>query len=152
MTAKSICCLLLLFFSALPLQAQPSRDRVLGDVDIEESPEAAVVTVEFNFPVRYLNHFPVEQGDELRIKLAPIAIGAVDRNALFNRESYMPPRPNLAGMSEVLFEGDTFSGLYLTIFFQNQARWQVEQGSDYRSLQIRVLTPFPITPQEGKGE
>lgn len=152
MSLKSIFCLLLFMLIALPLPAQPPRDRVLGDIDFSELPETAVVQVGFNFPVRYLNHFPADSGDELRIRLLPIAIAAVDRDALFHRESYSPPKPNLAGITEILYEGDNLPGLYLTIFFQNPAYWQVEQGTDYRSLIIKVRTPFPVTPEEVKGE
>lgn len=148
---RGLCCLSVLLFFGLPLQAQPPRDRVLGDVEISEQPEAILISVAFNFPVRYLNHFPTKTGDDLRIQLQPIAIAAVDREALFHRESYTPPSPNLAGVTEIRYEGDTFSGLFLALHFQEQARWQVEQGADYRSLQIRVLSPFPVMPKGGDG-
>ncbi len=152
MTIKIFCSLLLLLVFVVPLSAQPPRSQVLGDVGFVELAEAAEVRVAFNFPVRYISHFPNRTGDELRIKLSPIAIAEVDRKALFHRESYIPRKPNLAGISEILYEGDTFSGLYLTIYFRGIASWQVVQGGDYRSLQIRVLTPFPTIPEEGRGE
>lgn len=138
----------LLLLLPMSLQAQPSRDRVLGDVEFSEHPEAVDIEVTFNFPVRYIRHFPVNKGDELRIQLAPIEIAAVDREALFHRESHTPARPNLAGLDEVVYEGDMFSGLHLTLYFLNPARWQVEQGADFRSLKVRVLAPFPVVPKE----
>lgn len=143
---KSMIFLLMLLLTAVPGQAQPTRDRVLGDVEINEQPEAAELVVVFNFPVRYLGHFPAENGTELRIQLQPISIATVDRSALFHRESYTPQVPNLAGLTEILYEGDTYTGLFLTIYFQNPASWQVTQGADYRSLQILIKTPFPATP------
>lgn len=133
------------------LYAQPTRDRVLGDVEIVEHPEVAQVRVGFNFPVRYQGHFPATGGEELRVQLVPIEVGRVDRDALFQRESYTPARPNLAGVDEILFEGDIRSGFYLTLFFRGQANWQVVQGSDYRSLQVEVRAPFPTTSGEVKG-
>ena len=111
MAMKSIFCLLLLIVTSLPLQAQPTRDRVLGDVELSEHPEAVSINIAFNFPVRYLNHFPAQQGRELRIKLAPIAIGTVDRDALMDRESYTPEMPNLAGLTEVRYEGRDLLGI-----------------------------------------
>lgn len=116
-----------------------------------EHPEAVNINVSFNFPVRYLNHFPAKQGRELRIKLLPIAIATVDRDALLHRESYTPEMPNLAGITEVLYEGDTFTGFYLTLYFLGKAQWQVEQGRDYRSLQVRILAPFPVAAGGGEG-
>ena len=152
MAIKSTLCLLLLIMTSLPLQAQPTRDRVLGDVVLSEHPEAVSINIAFNFPVRYLNHFPAEQGRELRIKLSPIAIGTVDRDALMDRESYTPEMPNLAGLTEVRYEGETFSGFYLTLNFLGKAQWQVEQGGDYRSLQVRIHAPFPVAAGEVKSE
>ena len=136
----------------LQAQAQPARDRVLGDVELTEYPEAVQIRVGFNFPVRYQGHFPTEKGEELRVQLAPIAVGQVDRDALFQRESYTPPAPNLAGVNEILFEGDMRSGFYLTLFFRGEAHWQVTQGSDYRSLQIEIAAPFPAQQGEVKRE
>jgi len=152
MAIKLIFCLVMLIMTSVPLQAQPTRDRVLGDVELSEHSEAVSMNIGFNFPVRYLNHFPAEKGRELRIKLSPIVIGAVDRDALLHRESYSPKMPNLAGLTEVLYEGDSFSGFYLTLYFLGKAQWQVEQGGDYRSLQVRILAPFPVAAGEVKGE
>ena len=140
--------LLLLLCWVAPGAAQPARDRVLGDVDLVEHAESVEIRVGFNFPIRYLSHFPAEEGEELRIQLSPIEVPRGDREALFQRETHALPWPNLAGVSEILYEGDTLSGLYLTLFFQGRAHWQVLQGEDYRSLQIRVLTPYPSTSQE----
>lgn len=137
------CSLCLLLVGGTSAIAQPTRDRVLGEVEIIEYPEQAQVRVGFSFPVRYEGHFPVTEGDELRIQLSPIAVGRVDRDALFQRESYTPRQPNLAGVTEVLFEGDTRSGFYLTLFFRGTASWDVEQGSDFRSLEVVVHAPFP---------
>ncbi len=128
MAVKAIYCLLLLMLFALPLQAQPTRDRVLGDVVLSEHPESVSLTVSFNFLVRYISHFPSESGRELRIQLLPIAVAEVDRSALLHRESFTPEMPNLAGITEVLYEGDTFSGFHLTLYFKSKAQWQVEQG------------------------
>ncbi len=152
MSVKSGYCLLLLILFALPLQAQPTRDRVLGDVVLSEHPEFVSLNVSFDFPVHYISHFPSESGRELRIQLQPIAIAAVDRDALLSRESYTPETPNLAGITEVLYEGDTFSGFYLTLYFKSKAQWQVEQGGDYRSLHVRILAPFPVAAEEVRGE
>jgi hypothetical protein len=147
---KSFCCLLLLMLGAVSLWAQPSRDRVLGDVEFSEYPEKVEISVAFNFPIRYLGHFPTDTGTELRIQLQPINIAAVDQGALFHRESFGLVQPNLAGISALFYEGDMDSGLYLTLRFRSQAHWQVVTGEDYRSVLIRVLSPFPTMPRGGE--
>ena len=152
MTVKTILCLLLLLLIVLPLQAQPVGERVLGDVEIIEHPEIAEIRVSFNFPILYLGHFPTEGGHALRIQLQPTNMASVDRDALFHRESSTLPKLNLAGLTDLFYEGDTASGLSLVLRFQSQARWQVEQGEDYRSVHVMVLSPFPVVPGEVKSE
>lgn len=127
------------------LQAQPVRDKILGDVDITRGPEGISIQVMFNFPVRYIKHFPQKTGDELRIKLRPIAISPIDREALFKRESVSPPRDNPAALSAVTYEGDIEGGPFLTLIFQRSVHFTVNQGADFRSMAIVIPDPVDTT-------
>ncbi len=126
--------------------AEPVRDRILGNIDITESPECSIISIGFNFPVRYLRHFPYESGSELRIKLEPIAISQVDRSALFKRESYNPEGVGPSAVSEIIYEGDVEGGPFLTLIFRHSVRYTVEQGSDFRSVIIMVEGPEALHP------
>jgi len=126
--------------------AQPVRDRVLADVKIVEKTECAVIHIGLNFPVRYLEHFPLSSGDELRIRLVPIAISADDREALFKRESVRPDPNDLAQLSEVVYEGDVAGGPYLTLLFRHPVQYKVSQGSDFRSILVAVSLPESSAP------
>lgn len=128
--------------------AQPVRDRVLADVKIVEKTECAVIHIGLNFPVRYLKHFPLASGDELRIRLVPIAISPDDREALFKRESVRPGPSDLAQLSEVVFEGDVAGGPYLTLLFRHPVQYRVSQGSDFRSILVAVSLPESSAPCE----
>lgn len=136
---------LTLFIAGMAI-AEPVRDRILGDIDITESPECSVISVGFNFPVRYLRHFPYESGSELRIKLEPIAISQVDRSALFKRESYTPEGIGPSAVSEIIYEGDVDGGPFLTLIFRHSVRYTVEQGSDFRSVIVMVEGPEALHP------
>ncbi len=132
----------LLLFPAASL-AQPVRDRLLADVRITEDPACAVIHVGFNFPVRYIRHFPYKTGDDLRIRIEPIAIGADDAAALSRRESASTPDNDFAGLIEVVFEGDFVTGPYLTLLFTSPVTFEVAQGTDFRSLTVSVVGPEP---------
>jgi len=116
--------------------AQPSRDRVLSDLQITEQSGQAVVDIEFNFPVRYIRHFPESQGDELQIQFDPIAVNPNDREALYQREAITGDEDNLADISEVVYEGDSFSGFRVTVYFNHPQTYTVTQGGDYRSIVV----------------
>lgn len=135
---------LLLFSSGL--QAQPTRDRILDDVQITEDTGCAVIQVGFNFPVRYVKHFPYEFGDELRIQLEAIVISPVDEEALFTRESVKPPSHNFAKLVEIVYEGDIVGGPFLTLLFRYPVAFKVKQGANFRSMIIAVPGPEASEP------
>ena len=135
--------------------SQPVRDRVLSEVRIVDGDECALVTISFNFPIRYVRHFPETAGDELRIHLEPIAVNPRDANALFKREAIKPPPSEIAPLVEVTYEGDITGGPYLTLSFNHPVQFKVGQGSDFRSLVVAVPLPetsLPCEPLPGKGK
>ena len=141
--------------SPAPVLSQPVRDRILGDVHIEDRDECALVRIGFAFPVRYLRHFPENAGDELRIHLEPIAVNPQDKGALTRREAIKPPHSDIAPLSEVVYEGDITGGPYLTLTFTHPVQFRVAQGPDFRSLVIAVPLPetdLPCEPVFGKGK
>lgn len=96
------------------------------------------VSINFNFPIRYISHFPDEAGRELRIQLQPISVSSDDLEALNQRESLTPVKGNPANITEIIYEGDSYSNLFMTVYFNSKTSYTVEQGSDYRSLLVTV--------------
>lgn len=131
-----------------PAQAQPSRDRILGDLTFSEHSEYIDIQIELTFPVRYLRHFPAEKGDEIRIQLKPIAIGSAEREGLFKREGVTADESNPADVTEIVYEGANITGLSLTVYFSQERTFSVEQGNDYRSILVRVKNALPQAPTE----
>jgi hypothetical protein len=147
-TGKSLCLAVMLAVGvAMPepgLHAQPVRDQVLAGAHVFEDAGCAVVRVSFNFPIRYQSHFPLAQGDELRIKLRPIVVSPDDRPGLFQRESLRAPRNRRAAIAKIIYEGDNVPGPVLTIFFRHPVAFKVGQGGDFRSLNIAISGQEPL--------
>ncbi len=135
----------LLACAAAP-QAQPARDRILDDVRVSESDGCAFVTISFNFPVRYVRHFPYSQGNELRIQFEPINISPEDREFLFERESLRPWDREIAALLEVAYEGDIEGGPYLTLLFDQSVTFLAGQGLNFRSLSVITAAAGAPTP------
>lgn len=135
-------CFFVVCLTLMPLNndvmAQPTRDRILGDLLFNELADQTEVSIEFTFPIRYMRHFPETHGKDLRIQLEPIAINPSDREALFKREAVTVDQFNSADISEVIYEGDNFSGFMLTVYFIKDREFTVEQGNDYRSIRLLV--------------
>lgn len=118
-----------------------ARHLIIDEVTVSERPDCSVVKVSFNFPVRYVKHFPYSTGDDLRIQLEPITRNVADREALFARETVLPPPNEIVGLSEVVYEGDIEGGPFLTLFFTRPVNFKVEQGTDFRSVVVTVAGP-----------
>lgn len=159
---RRMCDMLLLAVLALTLassdvDAEPPRNRILDQLQLAERGGCTVVRVDFTLPIRYVRHFPYDDGNELRIKLDPIAVSAVDRPALAMRESLRPAHPNTLPLYEVVYEGDMDGGPFLTLEFHRAVRFAVRQGRDFRSVVIAVsvdnakaprqLCPFDVGPE-----
>ena len=121
---------------------QPGRRNVLDDVRIEENGGGVAIDVSFNFPIRYVKHFPIQRGEEIRIELDPIAVTEVDREALFGRESIASfAYDDRVPLVRVSYEGDIELRPFLTIELERPVTFRVQQGEDFRS--IKILLPGP---------
>ncbi|MDW7774242.1 MAG: hypothetical protein SCH71_15260 [Desulfobulbaceae bacterium] len=144
-----VICLMMVVSSLVFSQASASsRDRVLTDVNITRTEQHIVIKVGFNFPVRYLAHYPLGSGKELNIQLDPILTAADDVSGLNTRESLSVPDNNPAGLARVEYEGSDFSKPTLRIVLDKTRNYDVKQGDDFRSLEI--LLPVQVEAKRDK--
>jgi hypothetical protein len=120
------------------LSGEPARDKIIDSALIKVDAEHVLIDVRLTYPFRYLSHFPPETGAELRIRIVPIRVPRSDLDAVFRNEGLVPPDAEVAAVDQVLYEGDTPNGPYLTIRFTRPVRYQVIPGSDYRSVNIVI--------------
>ena len=124
------------------LFSQPVRDRILHDVLVTPGEDTARVNILFSDVFRYVTHFPHESSDELRIRLEPVRVSVSDLTAVSQREAVRPPGAADAQLEEVLYEGDIPGGPYLTLFFSGPVNYEVEPGTDFRSIAV-LVRPVP---------
>jgi hypothetical protein len=144
----------LLAAPVLPAAAQPITERILAGAVIAEEADCGHLTVRFNLPVRYLSHFPYDTGQELCIRVRPLAFGANEKTFRFQRESLRPPDSERAAIARIEFDGDAVAGACLNINFQRPAYYSIAQGSDYRSINVAIAGAEPrasCKPRDGDG-
>lgn len=130
--------------------AQPPRNKILDRIHIGLAPGCVLIDVSLSYPFRYRSHFPYAFGDELRVKIEPIAVSHVDRSAFHHREGFTPKLPKGAlqlgvELLEVVYEGDIPDGPYITLFFRHPVSFQVAQGSDFRSVLVASSGPEALS-------
>lgn len=133
-------CLVLIFLGlGLPqAKALSFRGRILDKVSVSKGKRYSTIKVEFNFPVRYVRHFPLDYGKEVRIQLAPIAVSRDDLAGVLGRESLSPPSNNSAGVVQVEYEAVNLTKPTITVIFDKPTLYEAKQGEDFRSLTILV--------------
>ena len=120
------------------LSGQQARDKIIESADISVDAGHVLLKVKLTYPFRYLSHFPQETGRELRIRIAPVRVPSSDVDAVYTNEGLTPQDAEVAAVDEVLYEGDTPNGPYITVRFTRPVRYEVIPGSDYRSVDIII--------------
>ena len=120
----------------LSLKAQPTGGRVLSDITVSGDAECKTAQISFNYPIRYVAHFPQKEGIELRIQLKLLAVNPSEQPDLLRREAFSPT-DDAALLNNVTYEGDpTGGGPYLSLQFSRTAHFTVAQGTDFRSMNV----------------
>ena len=126
-------------YSMAQLIAAPVKDRVIQSIEVTDDVHRSEVHINFSFPVKYIKHFPLYKGKELRIQLRPLMIPLVDNDAVYGREVIVPQQTELVSLYEVVYEGDfSADGFYIHLSFNDEVVFGVEQGADFRSIVVYV--------------
>jgi hypothetical protein len=136
------------------VRAEPVTDQLLSNVSVAETGPCAVVRIDFNVKVQYLNHFPLASGDELRIQVNPLDKLSGDRRPVGTLEALRAPSSAQASIHGIELEskGQTSA---LTIFFKRTVAFKVAQGLDFKSVVIAISspkTPGSCEPVIGAGD
>ena len=130
------------------VSSEPVRKKILDQLDVREGEEVTTVHISLTSPVRYIRHFPYESGEELRIKISLFDVSRDNRQAFFSRETLVPLNTEDLPLDEVVYEGDIESGPYLTLFFSRRVNFEVQQGTDSRSIVVYINKPAAEIPAQ----
>jgi hypothetical protein len=136
--------------------SEPVRKKLLDQLDVQDGEEVTTIRISLTSPVRYIRHFPYGSGEELRIKITLFDVSRDNREAFFSRETLVPFDDDDLPLDEVVYEGDIEGGPYLTLFFSSRVDFEVQQGTDSRSIVVYIhksaaeisAQPSPATDEE----
>jgi hypothetical protein len=135
------------FFRSLPLaatlaagsaSAQPVIDEFVSGAHVNATKECALLKVNFHVRVRYAGHFPLDQGDELRISLKVIEPEFNKRLRMVKREGVRVDRADLAGVQAVTLDLDQIGGPALRVQFTHPRAYQVVQFGNFDSIAVMI--------------
>lgn len=121
--------------------AEPVSDRILSGQQVVTKNGCLLVKISFNIRIRYMSHFPLDRGEELRIGIRPIDPAQAAAELLTRRESLRPPDLRVAPIKAIEFEAARAGGPTLTLRFQRPVSYQVGPGADFESIVVAIADP-----------
>jgi len=123
--------------------AQPVVDQALADAQLAVEKGCAILKVTFNIRIRYASHFPLDQGDELRITVNPIDRNQAAALLALRREAATVPNGRQNGIRAIDLETDSPTGPVLRILFDRPMAYQVAPNSDTQSIVVAIAGAKP---------
>lgn len=123
----------------VPAHAEPALDRVLSSVQVSNQAKCTALNISFNLRVRYMSHFPLTSGQELRIQLRPIDAARAAAEIMSRRESLRAPQTKFAHIRAIDFEASNAAGPTLVLLFDEPVSFHVSQGEDFQSIVVKLF-------------
>ena len=154
-TGAGILLAIAVFLIAQLVGSEPVRKKLLDQLDVQSGEEITTIRISLTSRVRYIRHFPYDSGEELRIKITLFDVSRDNREAFFSRETLVPFDDDDLPLDEVVYEGDIEGGPYLTLFFSSRVDFEVQQGTDSRSIVVsfsNAATAIAVQPSPHPDE
>lgn len=130
---------LLPFVSPGEAWGQGRASRAMRSLDIQPTAGGWQLELRLEFAIRYLRHSPALKGKLLRILVDPIDIGDRDREDLTLLREILPLPPlRGAPIVELAYEAISPDGPTIELQFTKPVSYEVEQGSDFQTIQILI--------------
>jgi len=124
------------------LATHPARAQILDDIEVRTSEGVAEVRLLFSKPVRYLKHFPPDQGQLIKLYLQAVSLDGFEAIEVeeYKRTPVIPLVPPFSiTYSTVRNCFAVRDPLCLDIQFNRPVRFQLSPGHDGRSILLVVL-------------
>jgi len=138
MSTKSILILLLLvgggYFYVTFLGEQ--ADGLVSDIVINRDNKGGHLDINFSNPVRYLGHYPPDEGDVLQVKLRPVAFGGFAENVSLSDKLPSSAKVLDYNIEDIIYEGKVPGGPFIVIRFSKPMRFEIKEGEGLKSLLV----------------
>jgi len=123
--------------------AEPVLDQALAGAKLFTAKGCALLKVNFNFRIRYSSHFPLNQGDELRVSVRPIDPAVAASLVLLKREAARVPDGKSVGIKAIDFDVGQPAGPVLRVQFEHPVAYQVGPYPDFQSIVVAIAVKGP---------
>ena len=101
--------------------------------------DLATVSITFNCNVSYLDHDPLQAGDQLRIQLEPTSIcRGITPQVAMTREQHRPQSADNADLVDIEYDGSSPGGSMLTLRFARPVAFDVRPFNNATTVTVSV--------------
>jgi len=137
-STKSILILLLLvgggYFYVTFLGEQ--ADGLVSDIVINRDNKGGHLDINFTNPVRYVGHYPPNEGDVLQVKLRPVAFGEFKENVSIADKLPTSSKALDYNIEDIIYEGKVPGGPFIVVRFSKPMRFEIKEGDGLKSLLV----------------
>ncbi len=148
--------ILMLAILAWLVPAWAQQTRIVDRIEVDESGGKTRIRLDFNVPLQYINHAPQDHGDKLILQLRPVVAAQTEDIDFTQPESLTWESGPGVPLQFVRYEGGTAQRVQLGIYFVREIDYEVQPGTDARSLSILLARPetppapaLPRAPEPG---
>jgi tetratricopeptide (TPR) repeat protein len=132
------------FLAALTLQFIPPTAMTAGFVAgsrVSTVGDLATLSISFSCNVTYLNHDPLQSGDQVRILLDPTSVcRGVSPQAATSRELHRPMSADDASLVDIEYDGTSPGGPVLTLRFTEPVQFDLRPFVNATTVMVTVRT------------
>ena len=133
-----LCGLALLGLAGKVQPASAQESQWIRQVDVGGGGGRGEVVIRFACPMRYLSHFPLRAGDEVRIALAPMP--GCPEGLQLAHESLPSDGINPARLLDTEFDGSVGVNPILSLRFAKLLEFEIQPEADFGG--IRIILPM----------
>jgi len=111
-------------------------DALVSDIALSRDNKGGHLDINFTNPVRYLGHFPANEGDVIQVRLRPVLFGGFSENLSITNTVPAPGKAIDYDVEEVRYEGNVPGGPLIVIRFSKPMRFNIKEGEGLKSLLI----------------
>jgi len=136
--------ILILLTWLLPAWAQPRA--IIDQIDVDTSGGQTRIRINFNVPLQYTNHSPLNHGDKVILQMRPV-LTSQTQDIDYSQQQSLDWRASPDEPPQfVRYEGGSPSRAQIGIYFDGVRDFEVQPSPDARSLSILLPKPEQVTP------
>lgn len=115
-------------------------ESLVSEVVLTKDKEGGNIQVDFANPVRYLGHFPENEGEILQIRIRAISFYSFNESFSVIKKYLQKGKAKDYNIEDIRYEGDVPGGPFLIVKFIQPVSYKLKEGEGLKAVLINYKT------------